>query len=141
MYGVEEDNMDIALKMACVDFIDDVNSDLENAGGRLSGGQRARIALAGVLGKDAEIYIIDDCLRSLDKKTEETAINNLRVLAKKATVILVSQRIKTLMLADKTIVIDEDGVVSQGNHEELMKCSEFYRELATLQKGEVSEDE
>lgn len=141
MYGVEEENMDIALKMACVDFIDDVNSDLENAGGRLSGGQRARIALAGVLGKDAEIYIIDDCLRSLDKKTEETAINNLRVLAKKATVILVSQRIKTLMLADKTIVIDEDGVVSQGNHEELMKCSEFYRELATLQKGEVSEDE
>lgn len=141
MYGVEEGDMETALNMACVDFIDDVDANLDNAGGRLSGGQRARVALAGVLGKDAEIYIIDDCLRSLDKKTEETAINNLRVLAKKATVILVSQRIKTLMLADKTIAIDENGVVSQGNHEELMKCSEFYRELATLQKGEVSADE
>ena len=141
MYGVDEGNMDTALKMACVDFIDDTNARLDNAGGRLSGGQRARVALAGVLGKDAEIYIIDDCLRSLDKKTEETAIDNLRVLSEKATVILVSQRIRTLMLADKTIVIDEDGTVTEGNHEELMKCSEFYKELSNLQKWEVSADE
>jgi ABC-type multidrug transport system fused ATPase/permease subunit len=141
MYGVDEGDMDTALQMACVDFIDDTNARLDNAGGRLSGGQRARVALAGVLGKDAEIYIIDDCLRSLDKRTEETAIDNLRVLSEKATVILVSQRIRTLMLADKTIVIDEDGTVTQGNHEELMRCSEFYKELSNLQKWEVSADE
>lgn len=141
MYGVEDRNVQKALDIASVDFIDDPQTLLENAGGRFSGGQKARIALAGVLGKKAEIYIIDDCLRSLDKMTEETVIGKLRSLADDATVILVSQRIKTLMHSDKIVVIDEDGTVTEGNHSELKEKSEFYRDLANLQKGEVSADE
>ncbi len=127
-----------ALDAASVDFIDDENFVLENGGNRLSGGQRGRLSLAGALSKEAGIYIIDDCMKSVDAQTENNILNNLRKIAENSAVIIITQRINSLVAADKIVVFNKNGIEAQGTHEHLLRTSDFYRELASLQGMEVT---
>ncbi|MBO5421686.1 MAG: ABC transporter ATP-binding protein [Clostridia bacterium] len=140
LYGAE-DNRDAvknALESASVDFVTDENMILENSGNRLSGGQRGRLSLAGALSKKAGIYIIDDCMKSVDVQTEKNILKKLRKLSETSAVILVSQRINSLMEADNIVVFNKNGIEAQGTHTQLLETSDFYRELASLQGLEVS---
>jgi ABC-type multidrug transport system fused ATPase/permease subunit len=111
---------------------------LYNGGARLSGGQKSRLALAAALSKKADIYITDDCLRAVDSGTEERILTYLRKLSKRSIVIIVTNRINSLMAADRIVVLSEKGASAEGTHEELLEKSDFYRELIGLQKKEVT---
>lgn len=138
LYGAcDEKSMDEALKGAEVDFIDNKDMILYNGGARLSGGQRNRLALAAALSKRADIYIADDCLRAVDSVTEEKILTYLRKLSEKSIVIIVTNRINSLMASDRVVVLSEDGTVAEGTHGELLEKSDFYRDLICLQKKEV----
>lgn len=143
LYGAEdgENAVENALNAASVDFIDDENIVLENAGNRLSGGQRGRLSLAGALSKKSGIYIVDDCMKSVDAQTEKNILKSLRKLSETSAVILVTQRINSLIAADKIVVFNKNGIEAQGTHSQLLKTSEFYRELASLQGLEVTVNE
>ena len=140
LYGAEDNRNAVkkALNAASVDFVDNENMLLENGGNRLSGGQRGRISLAGALSKEAGIYIIDDCMKSVDVQTEKNILESLRKLSKTSAVILVTQRMNSLIEADKVIVFNKNGIEAQGTHEQLLRTSDFYRELASLQGLEVT---
>lgn len=140
LYGAEdgEGTFSDALAAASVDFIDDENMILENAGNRLSGGQRGRLSLAGALSKKSGIYIVDDCMKSVDAQTEKNILESLRKLSASSAVILVTQRINSLIAADKIVVFNKNGIEAQGTHSQLLETSEFYRELASLQGLEVT---
>ena len=138
LYGAaDEKDMDTALEGCAVDFIDDKDTVLYNKAGRFSGGQRSRIALSCAFSKKAGIYIADDCLRNVDADTEEHILSYFDKLRENAAVILVTQRINSLMKADKIVVLSEEGIEAQGTHRELLSASGFYRELALLQGMEV----
>lgn len=140
LYGAEDSEkaFDDALDAASVDFVDDKNMILENAGNRLSGGQRGRLSLAGALSKKSGIYIVDDCMKSVDEQTEKNILESLRKLSESSAVILVTQRINSLIAADKIVVFNKNGIEAQGTHGQLLETSEFYRELASLQGLEVT---
>ncbi len=143
LYGADDSKSAVkdALNAASVDFIDDENLILENGGNRLSGGQRGRLSLAGALSKKSGIYIIDDCLKSVDAQTEKNILENLRKISAHSAVILVTQRINSLVAADKIVVFNKNGIEAQGTHEQLLRASDFYRELAALQGMEVTAHE
>lgn len=140
LYGSDDTNEAVknALNMASVDFIEDENFVLENGGNRLSGGQRGRLSLAGALSKKAGLYIVDDCMKSVDAQTEKNILESLRKLSVTSSVILVTQRINSLVAADKIVVFNKRGIEAQGTHKQLLETSEFYRELASLQGMEVT---
>ena len=140
LYGSDDTNEAVknALNMASVDFIEDENFVLENGGNRLSGGQRGRLSLAGALSKKAGLYIVDDCMKSVDAQTEKNILESLRKLSATSSVILVTQRINSLVAADKIVVFNKRGIEAQGTHKQLLETSEFYRELASLQGMEVT---
>lgn len=138
LYGVRDEKaMYAALEGAAVDFISDKDTVLHNRAGRYSGGQRSRIALSCAFAKTAGIYIADDCLRTVDASTEEHILSYFDKLKETSALILVTQRINSLMRADKIVVFSKEGIEAQGTHSELLACSEFYRELALLQGMEV----
>ncbi len=140
LYGSDDTKEAVtnALNMASVDFIEDENFVLENGGNRLSGGQRGRLSLAGALSKKAGLYIVDDCMKSVDAQTEKNILESLRKLSATSSVILVTQRINSLVAADKIVVFNKRGIEAQGTHAQLLETSEFYRELASLQGLEVT---
>ena len=126
MYGGE--NKENILKAVCdskVDFIEDESLILKNRGNTFSGGQRARIALAGMLSKDAGVYIFDNCMTALDADTENEILDNLEKRKKDYTIILVSQRISSIMRADKIIVLSNGTVEAEGAHEWLLENSKI----------------
>lgn len=143
LYGAEDSKTSVkeALQKASVDFIDNEKMILENGGNRLSGGQRGRLSLAGALSKKAGIYIIDDCMKSVDAQTENRILENLRKMSAYSAVILVTQRINSFIAADKIVVFNKNGIEAQGTHEQLIETSPFYRELASLQGLEVTGNE
>ena len=139
LYGAaDEASMDAAVEGCAADFITDRDAVLYNKAGRFSGGQRSRIALACAFSKKAGIYIADDCLRTVDAATEEHILSYFNKLKENSAVILVTQRINSLMRADKIVVFSKEGIEAQGTHSELLASSEFYRELALLQGMEVT---
>ena len=139
MYGGE--NKENILKAVCdskVDFIEDESLILKNRGNTFSGGQRARIALAGMLSKDAGVYIFDNCMTAFDADTENEILDNLEKRKKDSTIILVSQRISSIMRADKIIVLSNGTVEAEGTHEWLLENSKIYCDFASLQGLEGS---
>ncbi len=140
IYGCEnnDDKMLHALENAQCDFLPSEPLDriIMNAGANFSGGQKSRLAIAGALGKDAEIYIFDDCFTALDSETEEKILNKLVETKNNATIIIISQRVKSIMNCDKIIVLSENGVESEGTHQELMESSPYY---STISKNQLSE--
>jgi ATP-binding cassette subfamily B protein len=109
---------------------------IAQGGTNVSGGQRQRLAIARAVVRDPEIYIFDDSFSALDFKTDAQLRHALRSATQRKTVIIVAQRIGTIIGADKIIVIDEGRIVGQGTHRQLMESCEVYREIALSQLSE-----
>ncbi len=122
------------------DFVEEMPGQLEThiaqGGASVSGGQRQRLAVARALAKRAKIQIYDDSFSALDFSTDARLRSALRRHTADATVIIVAQRVGTIMHADQIIVLDDDGTIAGiGTHEELLAASETYREIVTSQLG------
>ena len=111
---------------------------IAQGGTNLSGGQRQRMAIARAIMKQPEIYVFDDSFSALDMKTDQTLRKNLKASMGDATVIMVAQRVSTLLDADRILVVDDGRVVGQGTHQELLKSCPLYREIAEIQLGKES---
>ncbi|MCI8636685.1 MAG: ATP-binding cassette domain-containing protein [Clostridia bacterium] len=111
---------------------------IAQGGSNVSGGQKQRLAIARAIAKDPEIFIFDDSFSALDFKTDSKLREALMKKTKNKTVIIVAQRISTIMNAEKIVVLEEGKVVGIGKHNELMKNNETYRQIALSQ---LSEDE
>lgn len=111
-------------------------SAVSQGGTNVSGGQRQRLAIARALATDARAYLFDDSFSALDYKTDAALRQELHTQLSDKTVVIVAQRISTILHADKIIVLDDGVVVGQGTHEELLKTCEEYREIATSQLSE-----
>ena len=114
---------------------------IAQAGGNVSGGQKQRLSIARAIAKDPEIFVFDDSFSALDFKTDSSLREALSTRTKNKTVIIVAQRISTILNADKIIVLEEGKMVGMGTHEELMKNNETYRQIALsqLSKEELGE--
>ena len=140
---VSEKKMEEALKVSqakeFVDKLDDgVDSHVAQSGTNYSGGQKQRISIARAIARDPEIYIFDDSFSALDYKTDARLRHELKKYAKDATMVIVAQRIGTIMNADKIIVLDDGKCVGMGTHKELLKTCDVYKQIALSQ---VSEEE
>ena len=121
-----------------------INHLLEKYPYEISGGQKQRLAIARAIAKNPDIYIFDDSFSALDFKTDAKLRQELNQLVKKtkSTVLLVGQRIASILDADQIIVLDEGRIVGKGTHEELMKSCQVYQEIAysQLSKEELSHE-
>jgi ATP-binding cassette subfamily B protein len=109
---------------------------LSEGGLNLSGGQKQRLAMARALVRRPEIYIFDDSFSALDFKTDANLRAALKKETRDATVIIVAQRVGSIMNADRIIVLDEGKVAGIGTHKELVKTCEVYREIVYSQLSE-----
>ena len=109
---------------------------IAQGGGNVSGGQKQRLSIARAIAKDPEIFVFDDSFSALDFKTDSALREALATRTKNKTVIIVAQRISTILNADKIIVLEEGKMVGMGTHEELMKHNETYRQIALSQLSE-----
>ena len=112
------------------------NTSISQGGGNVSGGQKQRLAIARALVKKPPIYIFDDSFSALDFKTDATLRRALKKHTGDSTVLIVAQRISTIMTAEQIIVLDEGRVVGKGTHQELLKSCTTYREIAESQLSE-----
>ena len=112
---------------------DKYNDPIAQGGGNVSGGQKQRLSIARAIAIDPEILVFDDSFSALDLKTDKILREELEKHTKNKTVIIVAQRISTIMNADQIIVLDEGKIVGKGTHEELMKTCETYQQIALSQ--------
>jgi len=136
--NANEDEIKYSAKVAqAYDFIKrkpkKFDEELSEGGANVSGGQKQRLSIARALVRDAEIYVFDDSFSALDFKTDSELRARLKEETKDSAVLIVAQRISSIMDADKIIVLDEGEVVSIGTHKELLKNSKVYYEIATSQ--------
>lgn len=137
--GIEED-WEQAARIACADeFISKkkhgYHDVIAQGGTNLSGGQRRRMAIARAMMKKPEIYVFDDSFSALDMKTDRQLRENLKENIGNATVIMVAQRISTIVDADRILVVDDGQIVGNGTHKELLENCLLYREIAEIQLG------
>ncbi len=110
--------------------------DISQGGSNVSGGQKQRLSIARAIAKDPEIFVFDDSFSALDFKTDSALREALAQKTENKTVIIVAQRISTILNANQIIVLDEGKVVGTGTHEELMRDNETYRQIALSQLSE-----
>ncbi|MCD7981846.1 MAG: ABC transporter ATP-binding protein/permease [Clostridiales bacterium] len=131
---------DAAATAQATEFIDQkedrYRSDIAQGGTNVSGGQKQRLSIARALAKHAQILIFDDSFSALDYKTDVALRRELGRKSAKATVLIVAQRISTVLHADEILVMNEGKIVGKGTHGELMKSCETYREIARSQLSE-----
>jgi ATP-binding cassette subfamily B protein len=122
------------------DFIDSsedgANTEIAQGGANVSGGQKQRLSIARALVKKAPIYIFDDSFSALDFKTDVALRRALKKYVEYATVLIVAQRISTIMNAEQIIVLDEGRIVGSGSHKDLLRTCREYREIAESQLSE-----
>ncbi len=111
-------------------------SPISQGGTNVSGGQKQRLSIARAIASDPEIYVFDDSFSALDYKTDSKLREDLKEVTKDKTVIIVAQRINTVLNADQIITLDEGKIVGIGKHEELMKSCETYKQIALSQLTE-----
>lgn len=109
------------------------DTEISQGGTNVSGGQRQRLSIARALVKKAPIYIFDDTFSALDFKTDAALRKALRGYTENATVLIVAQRVSTIMHAEQIVVLDEGKVAGIGTHDELLKTCAIYREIAESQ--------
>ncbi|NLQ38915.1 ABC transporter ATP-binding protein [Streptococcus mutans] len=114
------------------------DSHLAEGGSNLSGGQKQRLSIARAVVKKPDIYIFDDSFSALDYKTDSLLRQRLKEVTGSSTVLIVAQRVGTIMNADQIIVLDEGEIVGRGSHDELMKSNAIYREIANSQLNQQS---
>ncbi len=115
------------------DMTDGFDSEIAQGGTNVSGGQKQRLSIARALVRKPEIYVFDDSFSALDYKTDARLRSALRQETRDATVLIVSQRVSTVMDSDQIIVLDEGHVVGIGRHRELMSTCEVYRDIVSSQ--------
>ena len=114
------------------------DTHLAEGGSNLSGGQKQRLSIARAIVKKPDIYIFDDSFSALDYKTDAILRSRLKEVTENATVLIVAQRVGTIMDADQIIVLNEGEIVGRGTHNELMENNEIYREIANSQLNRQS---
>lgn len=136
----DEDMIEAAKIAQATEFIetkeDKFKSIIAQSGNNVSGGQRQRLSIARAIAKNPEIFIFDDSFSALDFKTDSKLREALSTKTADKTVIIVAQRISTILNADKIVVLEEGKIVGIGKHEELMKNNETYRQIALSQLSE-----
>ncbi len=143
MDATEEEMLKAAQTAQAMEFISSkekgFNSYIAQGGANVSGGQKQRLAIARAIVKQPEIYIFDDSFSALDYKTDAALRKALKGETKDAAVIIIAQRISTIMHADSIVVLDDGRVAGTGTHEELMESCSVYREIVDSQfkKGEL----
>ena len=115
---------------------DGFESDIAQGGSNISGGQKQRLSIARALVRDPEVYVFDDSFSALDFKTDSKLRAAMKEVTANATVLLVAQRVSTVMDADRIIVLDDGGIVGIGKHRELMATCDVYREIVSSQLSE-----
>ena len=111
---------------------------LAEGGSNLSGGQKQRLSIARAVVKEPDIYIFDDSFSALDYKTDAILRSRLKEVTQNATVLIVAQRVGTIMDANQIIVLDKGEIVGRGTHEELLQQNDIYREIANSQLNSQS---
>ncbi|HLI06691.1 MAG TPA: ABC transporter ATP-binding protein [Ktedonobacteraceae bacterium] len=149
-YGKEdatEEEIEHAAEVAqATEFIstmpDGFESEIAQGGTNVSGGQKQRLSIARALVRKPEIYLFDDSFSALDFKTDAKLRAALKRETRDATVLIVSQRVSTIMDADQILVLDEGRLAGSGTHRELMRTSEVYREIVSsqLSSEEIAEE-
>ena len=145
-YGKEDASIEELNKAADVaqakEFIESkeeqFDTHLAEGGSNLSGGQKQRLSIARAVVKGPDIYIFDDSFSALDYKTDATLRRRLKEVTGDATVLIVAQRVGTIMDADQIIVLDHGEIVGRGTHEELLASNEIYSEIARSQLNNQS---
>ena len=115
------------------DKYEDYDSEIAQGGTNVSGGQRQRLSIARAVAKNPEIYIFDDSFSALDYKTDVALRKALKQYTENSTVIIVAQRISTVLNAEQIIVLDDGKIAGKGTHKELMESCEVYRQIAVSQ--------
>ena len=133
-----EEEIKKACKLACADtFIeekeDGYNYVIQKGAGNLSGGQKQRLNIARAIIKNPKLFIFDDSFSALDFKTDAQIRKNIKENVKDATIIIVAQRVNTIMNADNILVLNDGNAVGYGSHGKLMKSCPEYKELVESQ--------
>lgn len=144
-YGAENASDEQMLEAATIaqatEFIDGkdekYDSPISQGGTNVSGGQKQRLSIARAIAKNPRIYIFDDSFSALDFKTDAALRKALSPKVKESTVIIVAQRISTVLQANQIIVLDDGRMVGKGTHKELMKNCEVYKQIASSQMSEA----
>lgn len=136
--SVDDERINAALEVACAaEFVNGLDEGLSSPvaqeGTNFSGGQKQRLSIARAVYKNAELTVFDDTFSALDYKTDLKVRQNIRDSRDDATVIIVAQRIGTIMNADKIFVLDEGRIVGAGKHKELLESCPVYKEIALSQ--------
>ncbi len=133
----EEELREAATVAQAIDFIEEkpesFGSEIAQGGANVSGGQRQRLSIARALTKKPEVFIFDDSFSALDFKTDATLRRALRQHAGDSTMVVVAQRVGTILHAEQIIVLDEGRIVGRGTHRELLKSCPLYLEIASSQ--------
>lgn len=109
------------------------DSPISQGGTNVSGGQKQRLAIARAIAKEPYLYVFDDSFSALDMKTDAKLRKALEEVTSNAAVIIVAQRISTILHADQIIVLDEGKIVGKGTHEQLLSECDVYRQIARSQ--------
>ncbi|UUX32971.1 ABC transporter ATP-binding protein [Fundicoccus culcitae] len=139
------DKMEEAADIAhATEFIDEkaegYQSTIAQGGSNVSGGQKQRLSIARAIAKQPKIFLFDDSFSALDYRTDASLRKALAEKIQDATVIIVAQRISTVLNADQIIVLEEGRIVGKGDHLELMESSQVYREIASSQLSQTEID-
>ena len=142
-YGkdISDDEMKKVSKIAqATEFIekkpDKYNENIAQGGNNVSGGQKQRLSIARALAMNPEIFIFDDSFSALDLKTDRKLREELKPYTKDKTVIIVAQRVGTIMDADQILVVEDGKLIGKGTHEELLHNCETYKQIAMSQLTE-----
>lgn len=132
-------------EIACADeFIktkeNGYESEVLQGGSNFSGGQKQRLAIARGIAKNSPILLFDDSFSALDMKTDKEIRNNIKNNLNDKIILIVGQRISSIMDSDRIIVLDKGRIVGQGTHKELLRNCDVYKEIAVLQLGEEAEN-
>lgn len=139
-YITDEDMKEAAQIAQATEFIESkenkYDSEIAQGGTNVSGGQRQRLSIARAIAKNPKIFIFDDSFSALDYKTDLNLRKALAAKTKNASVIIVAQRISTILTADQIIVLEDGRIVGKGTHLELMNSCEVYKQIASSQLSE-----
>lgn len=134
-----DEEIEKALNIAQVDFIESLDDEVTQGASNFSGGQKQRLSIARSIMDKRDFYLFDDCFSALDMNTEAKVKENLKDLKESSSILIISQRISTIMDADEIIVLDEGKIIDKGSHDYLYKNCDIYKEIVSSQI-ERSED-
>ena len=143
--GSEAEMTEAATIAQATEFIEQkkkkYKSTISQGGSNVSGGQKQRLSIARAIAKPPDVYIFDDSFSALDYKTDATLRAKLKEKTSESTVMIVAQRISTILHADQIIVLDDGQIVGKGTHKELLKTCEAYYQIASSQLSEKELEE